>query len=134
MMKYILQIIVIVLAGLISCSNPGVNYLPAENGLDAGRLFLEACKSGDFNQAEFYLLKDEQNILHLKKAESLFREKDKEGRQVIKSSSINIKSVTDINDSTVVMEYSYSSDTMPKQLLIKQHHNKWQVDYKKTFQ
>jgi len=134
MMKYLLTIILFTMLGLIGCSSPDASYMPAENGLDAGRLFLEACKSGDFSRAEFYLLKDEQNKLHLKRAESLFRKKDKEGRQVSKSSSINIKSVTDINDSTVAMEYSYSSDTIPHQLWIKLRNNLWQVDYKKTFE
>lgn len=133
-MKYLFQIIIFISTGLISCSNPNKNYLPAENGLDAGRLFLEACKSGDFDQAEFYLLKDEQNKIHLKRLESIFRKKDKEDRQISKSSSINIKRVTDINDSTVLMEYSYSSDTIPNQLWIKFINKRWQVDYKKTFQ
>ncbi len=127
-----LKKITIILLGItVGCANPTKKYLPAENGLDAGRQFIEASKNGDFNQAEFYLLKDAANSAILKVEENIYREKDKEGRQAMKLSSINIKSVQDVNDSTVKMEYYYSSDTVVHQLWILQKNKTWLVDLTK---
>lgn len=108
--------------------------LPAESGFDAGREFLEACNKGDFNRAAFYMLPDISNEGYLKNTEAVFRKKNKEERQQLRTASINIRSVSDLTDSTVLMQYSNSVDTRPQKLMIIRRNSQWMVDYKKTFQ
>jgi hypothetical protein len=125
----------IVLLGLmfVACNSKQQSLLPAENGLDAGREFIDGCLKGDFIKAHFYVLPDTTNEQLLKTTEASYREKDKEGRQALRSSSINILAVQEPNDSTVIVNYSLSSDTASKYLHIIKRDAKWQVDYKKTF-
>ena len=39
---------------IAACSSPTKNFTPAENGLDAGREFIDACLKGDFSWVEDY--------------------------------------------------------------------------------
>ena len=116
-----------------SCKSPNNEMIPAENGLDAGREFIDGCLKGDFIKADFYMLQDELNVQFLKSTEAAFRVRDKEGRQQLRLASINIKSVLEPTDSTVELLHSNSYDTSQKKLFIIHRNNKWQVDYKKSF-
>lgn len=117
---------------VVACSSPKTNFTPAENGLDAGREFIDACLKGDFSKANFYMIGDEKNKQLLSIIESSYREKDKEGRQELRSASINIKEVAEPNDSTVVLYHSNSLDTSAKQTIILKRNNSWQVDLKQS--
>jgi hypothetical protein len=117
---------------VVACSSPKTNFTPAENGLDAGREFIDACLKGDFSKADFYMISDEKNKQLLSIIEASYREKDKEGRQELRSASINIKEVAEPNDSTVVLYHSNSLDTSAKQTIILKRNNSWQVDLKQS--
>lgn len=123
--------VILLIAG---CKTEEKPMLPAETGFDAGREFLEACNKGDFSRAAFYMLPDISNEGYLKNTEEEFRKKDKEERQQLRNASINIQSVSEPTDSTVLMQYSNSVDTRSKKLLMIRRNNQWMVDYKKTFQ
>lgn len=126
-------ILIGILASLISsCSTPTKEFTPAENGLDAGREFIDACLKGDFTKASFYMVADEKNGQLLNQLESAYREKDKEGRQELRLASINIKEVAEPNDSTVILFHSTSLDTSSKQTFIIKKNNFWQVNLKQT--
>ena len=116
-----------------SCKNESTEMAPAENGLDAGREFIDGCLKGDFIKANFYMFQDVTNLQFLKLTETAFREKDKEGRQQLRLASINIKSVTEPTDSTVELLYSNTYDTFQQKLLIIHHNKQWLVNYKKSF-
>jgi hypothetical protein len=117
---------------LTACSSPSKNFTPAENGLDAGREFIDACLKGDFSKASFYMVDDEKNKQLLSTVEAAYREKDKEGRQELRLASINIKEVAEPNDSTVMLYHSNSLDTSAKQTIIVKRNNIWLVDYKQS--
>ena len=117
----------------VSCNNSNNEMPPAENGLDAGREFIDGCLKGDFIKANSYMLQDQLNVQFLKSTEATFREKDKEGRQQLRLASINIKSITEPTDSTVELLHSNSYDTLIQKLIIIHRNNKWLVDYKKSF-
>ncbi len=119
---------------LVACTSATKNYLAAENGLDAGREFIDACLKGDFSKANFYLIPEQQNTALLKTTEAEYRQKDKEGRQQLRTASINIKEVIEPNDSTVILQYSNSLDTTTHKSVIIKRNNQWMVDYKKSFQ
>jgi len=117
---------------IISCSSPKKKFIPAENGLDAGREFIDACLKGDFSKAAFYMIGDEKNKQLLSTVEAAYREKDKEGRQELRLASINIKEVAETNDSTVILYHSNSFDTSAKQTIIVKSKGIWQVDLKQS--
>lgn len=117
---------------IIACSSPAKSFTPAENGLDAGREFIDACLKGDFSKAAFYMLEDEKNKQLLSTVEAAYREKDKEGRQEFRLASINIKEVAEPNDSTVMLYHSNSLDTSAKQTIIVKINNIWLVDFKQS--
>ena len=117
---------------LAACNNQKNSFIPAENGLDAGREFIDGCLKGDFIKAKFYLLPDEGNLQLLNKTESSYREKDKEGRQELRTASINIQSVNEPNDSTVQLMYSTSADTTKKTVYILRRNAQWQVNLTMT--
>lgn len=115
-----------------ACSSPAKNFTPAENGLDAGREFIDACLKGDFSKASFYMIDDGKNKQLLSKVEAAYREKDKEGRQELRLASINIKEVSEPNDSTVLLYHSNSLDTSSKQTIVVKKNNNWLVDFKQS--
>ncbi|WP_026751566.1 DUF4878 domain-containing protein [Sediminibacterium sp. C3] len=113
---------------LASCSTTSAPMVPAENGLDAGREFIDACLKGDFERASFYMLDSKENKAILENIEKEYREKDKEGRQELRTASINIKEVSEPNDSTVLMYHSTSLDTTGKKTIIIKQNNRWLVN------
>jgi len=117
---------------IAACSSPTKNFTPAENGLDAGREFIDACLKGDFSKASFYMVDDEKNKQLLLNVEAAYREKDKEGRQELRLASINIKEVSEPNDSTVILYHSNSLDTSAKQTIVIKRNNSWLVNFKQS--
>jgi hypothetical protein len=134
LMKRILFLSASIFFLLVACTNSMKNYTAAENGLDASREFIDACLKGDFLKANFHLLADQQNTALLKTTEAEYREKDKEGRQQLRTASINIKEVTEPNDSIVILQYSNSLDTITHKSVVVKRNNQWLVDYKQSFQ
>lgn len=133
-MNYFKTIVFGVTLLVAGCKTKEQAPLPAESGLDAGREFMEACNKGDFSRAAFYMLPDNSNEAYLKNTETDYRKRDKEERQQLRTASINIRSVSEPTDSTVLMLYSNSADTLPQKLSMIKRNNLWMVDYKKTFQ
>lgn len=131
-MKMSIVLIGVLYMLIVACSNPDKNFTPAENGLDAGREFIDACLKGDFSKASFYMVEDEKNKQLLLTVEAAYRERDKEGRQELRLASINIKEVVEPNDSTVLLYHSNSLDTSAKKAVIIKRNNIWQVDFKQT--
>jgi hypothetical protein len=119
---------------IFACNTPSKEFTPAENGLDAGREFIDACLKGDFSKASFYMVTDEINRQLLNQVESAYREKDKEGRQELRLASINIKEVAEPNDTTVIIYHSNSLDTSSKQTFVVKRKNIWQVNLKQTIE
>lgn len=129
-MKYLLLIASLC---FVACSNQEAAYTPAENALDAGREFIDACLKGDFSKARFYMLVDSTNQGHLNRAETKFRGYDKEGRQQLRTASINISEVSDVDTLTSIIYYSNSFDKQPLKIKVVKYQERWLVDFKYTF-
>jgi hypothetical protein len=119
---------------LMACSNHAVNYSKAENAFDAGREFIDGTLKGDFKKSTFYMLLDTTNEAHLNEQEKEFRLKDKEGRQQLRTASINIQQVEDIDSITSIIHYNNSYDKRNQTLKVVKQNNNWAVDYKYSFQ
>lgn len=108
------------------------SYRKAEDALDAGREYVNACLQGDFSKAAFYIVADEPNHHLLQQTEKSYREKDKEGRQQLRNASINIHEVKDLTDSTTEIHYSNSFDKTTHTLQVVKRDQTWLVDLGKS--
>lgn len=131
--KTLKQVIYAVLVLLMACGQSQKPYTTAENALDAGREFIDACLKGDFARAKWYMVDDSTNQGHLNRAETKYRNYDKEGRQQLRSASINISEVSDVDTETSIIYYSNSFDQQPLKIKVIKQAEKWLVDFKYTF-
>lgn len=109
------------------------NYPKAENALDAGREFIDGCLKGDFDKAEFYMLKDETNNQQLEKLQKDYNQKSKEDKQQYKEASINILNEETLSDSIHIIYYKNSFDKVARKVKVVEINGNWMVDFKYTF-
>ncbi len=128
-MKYLLFACVLFLG---ACKNSS-SYSEPASALDAGREFIDASLKGDFVKANFYMLQDASNKQFLDKIETDYRQKDRDGREQYRQASINIGEITEITDKETIINYSNSYDKIAYKLKVVFSNNKWQVDFKYTF-
>ena len=119
---------------LLSCSNNNIAYSKAENAFDAGREFIDGTLKGDFKKAAFYMLSDSVNQQFLAVQEKDFRLKDKEGRQQLRTASINIQQVEDLDSTISIIHYNNSYEKKDQLIKVIKLNNNWQVDFKYSFQ
>lgn len=119
---------------LFACNSEKLNYVKAENAFDAGREFIDGTLKGDFKKSAFYMLPDSVNQQFLTVIEKDFRLKDKEGRQQLRTASINILQVEDIDSATSIIHYQNSFEKKAEAVKVIKQNNNWLVDYKYSFQ
>ncbi len=118
----------------IACNGSPVNYTKAENAFDAGREFIDGTLKGDFKKSAFYMLTDTVNQQFLNVQEKEFRLKDKEGRQQLRTASINIQQIEEVDSITNIIHYNNSFDKIEHTLKVVKLNNNWSVDFKYSFQ
>ena len=128
------KLLFISLLFFVSCSNNNIQYPKAENAFDAGREFIDGTLKGDFKKAAFYMLPDSSNQQFLAVLEKDFRLKDKEGRQQLRTASINIQQVEDIDGTLSIIHYNNSFEKKDQLVKVVKQNNRWLVDYKFSFQ
>jgi hypothetical protein len=115
-----------------SCSDKK-NYPKAENALDAGREFIDACLKGDFDKASFYMLNDTRNNDILLKQKKSYSEKSDAEKKEYSNASITIFEDAVINDSTHIINFQNSYDKFGRKVKVILHDDSWLVDFKYTF-
>jgi hypothetical protein len=113
---------------LFSCAGEKKEYHKAENALDAGREYIQACLEGDFSRAKFYTIADAADETQLALTEKAYREKDKEGRQQLRTASIIINEVKELSDSVTLISYRYSFNKTADSLKIVKRNGDWLVN------
>jgi hypothetical protein len=124
-MKKLVWIIVVLVT---ACGGKQQDYRKADDALDAGSEYINACLQGDFSKAAFYVLPGEKNKEALKNIEKQYREKDKEGRQQLRTASINISEVKELPDSSTEIHYYNSFDKQAHTLRVVKQKDKWLVN------
>jgi len=117
---------------LMACGGKQQDYRKADDALDAGREYINACLQGDFSKAAYYTVPDEKNNQVIKETEKVYREKDKEGRQQFRTASINISEVKDLTDSSTEIHYNNSFDKQPHTIRVVKRNDTWLVDLGKN--
>ncbi len=115
-----------------ACTTKQSNYPKVDDALDAGREYINACLQGDFSKATFYTVSNEKSSEILKKMEKIYREKDKEGRQQLRTASINIIEIKELTDSSTIIYFSNSFDKTPDSIVISKQNKSWFVDLSKN--
>jgi hypothetical protein len=121
------------LACSLSCSSKKLALLPPENAFDAGREFIDGTLKGDFQKAAFYMLANDQNKQFLSVTEKEYRQKDKEGRQELRTASINLEKLEDLDKEQIIIYYSNSFDKKPQKIKVIKTNQGWLVDFKFSF-
>ncbi len=80
------------------------------------------------------MLNDTSNQQLLSVQEKEFRLKDKEGRQQLRTASINIQQIEETDSITNIIHYNNSFDKIEHTLKVVKLNNNWRVDFKYSFQ
>ncbi|HAI82396.1 MAG TPA: hypothetical protein DCL43_01915 [Chitinophagaceae bacterium] len=107
-------------------------YTTAENALDAGREFVDGCLKGKFEKSKFFMVPTPQNEDALNEMQRAYRDKPTEDRNQYREASINIGGVEQLNDTTVIIQYSNSYDKVARKLKVVKRNNSWLVDFAYT--
>lgn len=128
-MKY--NIIAIVLFCTFLSCNSNEQKTPT-TPIDTGREFIRATLDGNFTTAEKLLLKDEQNNEMFSSYKNFYERLPIEKKQAYKNASYNINTLTDVNDSTTIINYSNTYMNQPMNIKVIKRNNQWAVDFKYT--
>lgn len=129
-MKHFL--LVIFVTGLLSCWQEE-KYPKAADALDAGREFIDAFLDGDTQKAEFYMVKDDQNMSILNRMHKQLRRTSSEDQKGYKESSIIIGDIDNLSETEVIIYYQSSYDRTGRKIKVVQKNGEWLVDLKYTF-
>jgi hypothetical protein len=114
---------------LFSC-NQQRTFKKAEDAQDAGREFIRASLDGDYEKAEFYLLRDSTNQLLMEKWERGFEILDPQTRKQYKEADILPINITAENDSVTSYTFSNSFKKDTSVIKIIRQRGEWLVDLK----
>ncbi|MEN9382286.1 MAG: hypothetical protein RI940_1169 [Bacteroidota bacterium] len=128
--KLTLFICVIVLGSSCQTSNFSEK---AENALDGGRYFIENYHQGDMKMAHAFMVEDAKNQAYFDEMSKAYFSLDKENRQQLRQSSIQINEVKTIDPKTTVIIYSNSTDQIQRWLKVILTADGWKVDLKYSY-
>ena len=131
MLKNLNLLICLLILG-ISCETSNTAE-KAENALDGGRYFIEYYHQGDMKMSHAYLVEDAKNQAYFDEMAKAFFSLDKESRQQLRQSSIQINEVKTIDPKTTVIIYSNSTDQIQRWLKVILTPDGWKVDLKYSY-
>jgi len=114
---------------LVAC-NMDRTFKKAEDAQDAGREFIRASLDGDYDKAEFYLLKDSTNQLLMDKWKLDYDKLDEKTKQGYKDAEILPIVIQSENDSVTSYTYSNSFKKDTSTIKVMRIKGEWLVDLK----
>ena len=128
-MKLSLQILALSIV-LFSCNNKDAKR--PTTATETGTEFIRATLDGNFKAAETLLLDDAQNKSMFESYKTYYERRSPEEKQAYKKASYNINTLTDINDTTTIINYSNSYMKQPMNIKVVRRNNEWGIDFKYT--
>lgn len=122
----------ILIASFFSCSQPE-GFKEAEDPLDAGREFVRAVLDGNYEKAILYIDDNQEDKDLFERYKKYMKNQPKKERLQLKSSSIIINKVENLNDTASIINFSNSYSMKPMELKVIQKNKKWRVDFSFTF-
>ena len=131
-MGNILSSVFFVLLFLSAC-NQEVKTIQNSDPLLAGREFINASLTGDFDYAKKYLLADSTNLMYFERFVEFDNNKPVADKEGYKNSNIIINATEKVSDSVTIINYSNTYKKEPSKIKLIRKDNKWLVDFKYTF-
>jgi hypothetical protein len=131
MLKKLFLYTMLLVLGTACSTNTPVEQ--ADNALDGGRYFLENYMQGDMKKAQAYLLVDAKNQAYFDQMTKAYFSLDKEGRNQIRQSSIQINEVKTLNAQSTAIIYANSTDKIERWVKVVSTPNGWKVDLKYSY-
>ena len=128
-MKLSLQILALCIV-LFSCNNKDAKR--PTTATETGTEFIRATLDGNFKAAEMLLLNDEQNKAMFASYKTYYERLPQDKKQEYKKASYTINTLTDVNDTTTVINYSNSYMKQPMNIKVVRRNNEWGIDFKYT--
>ena len=117
---------------IVSCSQPE-GFRKPEDALDAGREFIRSVLEGDYKKAELYVLPDEEDIRLFTRYRDYMKKRPGEELAALKSASIIINKVQELNDSVSIINYANSFAKKPVEIKVVRQEGEWWIDFSYTF-
>jgi hypothetical protein len=103
-----------------------------ETALDAADVFIRTTLDGEFKKAEPLVVPTELNKAMFERYETFYSSLSPAVKQGYKQASYNINTLTDVNDSTTIINYSNSYMNKATNLKVVKQNNQWLVDFSYT--
>ncbi len=132
MRNRILYLFTAVILLLTGCTEPE-GFKKPEDALDAAREFVRAVLDGDYKRAELYVLPEEDDIRLFNRYKDYMKKQPEKERLGLKSSSILVNKVEQLNDSVSIVNYSNSFSKKPMDIRVIKKDGEWWVDFSYTF-
>jgi hypothetical protein len=133
-MKKLIQLGSFLFLFLCSCNNAGNNEnSQGENDIDAARNFIRAALDGKYKEGKKLLLGDSTNYQYFTEFEKSHSNMSVEEKKKYQEASINVHSITPLNDSTTIIIFSYSYKNDHDTLKMIKTKDQWKVDLKYLF-
>jgi hypothetical protein len=113
--------------------NQSVKTKKNSDPLEAGREFINASLTGDYDYAKKYLLEDSSNLMYFERFVEFDNKKPATDKEGYKNANIIINSTEKISDSVMVINYSNTYKKEPAKIKLIKKSNEWLVDFKYTF-
>jgi hypothetical protein len=127
----------IILIAFISLSfiacNQSAKTIKNSDPLDAGREFINASLTGDYDYAKKYLLSDSTNQMYFDRFVEFDEKKPAADKYGYKNANIIINSTENVSDSVTIINYSNTYKKEPAKIKLVKKNNEWLVDFKYTF-
>ena len=130
---YKLIVIAFISLFFISCNQQAEKAKKNADPLEAGREFINASLTGDYDYARQYLLSDSTNLMYFERFVEFDEKKPASDKEGYKNANIIINSTENISDSVTVINYSNTYKKEPAKIKLIRKNNEWMVDFKYTF-
>lgn len=117
----------------ITACNQQVTTVKNSDPLEAGREFINASLTGEFDYAKKYLLADSTNLMYFERFVEFDNKKPSADKEGYKNSNIIINTTENISDSVTIINYSNTYKKEPSKIKLIKKDSKWLVDFKYTF-
>jgi hypothetical protein len=129
-MKQIVSAVLLMIL-LVGC---GPGYEKPTDAIDCGRQFIDAIFKGNFKRARQLMLQDQQNqVLLDEKLAKDFRGRNSLDKNQLRTASIVINEIDNVNDSVTIINFLNSYDNKPAVLKVVLVNGEWMADLKYTF-
>lgn len=116
----------------VAC-NQSVKTKKNTDPLEAGREFIDASLTGDYDYAKKYLLADSTNLMYFERFVEFDKKKPATEKEGYKNANIIINSTENVSDSVTIINYSNTYKKEPSKIKLVKKNNEWLVDFKYTF-